>query len=219
MSGPPPIERSSGDSEDWLITYADAITLLMAFFVVMFSISEPNTEKFEAVTKGLKETLYHEKPTTPLGSLSSEVNTAVASFDGGNQANASATSKGLNFEFKSEGMFTQGSADFLPDAESLLDRVAQLISLFGNTDYTVEIEGHTDDVPINTARFPSNWELSAARATTVVRFLIAHGINPANLRATGYADTKPKLPNRDASGRPIPENREQNRRIVIRVDR
>ena len=93
MIGPPPIERSQEDSEGWLITYADAITLLMAFFVVMFSISEPNAEKFEALTRGLKETLYHEQPTTPLGSLSSEVNTAVASFDGGDQANASASQK------------------------------------------------------------------------------------------------------------------------------
>ncbi len=77
------MERSDGDAEDWLITYADAITLLMAFFVVMFSISEPNTEKFEAVTRGLKETLYHEKPTTPLGSISTNVSAAVASFEGG----------------------------------------------------------------------------------------------------------------------------------------
>lgn len=219
MSGPPPMERSDGDAEDWLITYADAITLLMAFFVVMFSISEPNTEKFEAVTRGLKETLYHEKPTTPLGSISTNVSAAVASFDGGDQANVATTPQGLNFEFKSSGMFAPGSAEFLPEAEPLLDRVAQLLSLFGVTNFTVEIEGHTDDAPINTPRFPSNWELSAARATSVVRFFIEHGVDPARLRATGYADTRPKAPNRDASGQPIPENRELNRRIVIRVDR
>ena len=219
MSGPPPMERSNVDTDDWLITYADAITLLMAFFVVMFSISEPNAEKFEAVTQGIRETLYREKPSTPLASLSVDVDAAVASFDGGDQANASSTARGLNFEFKSTGMFAPGSADFLPEAEPLLDRVAQLLSLFGTTNFDVEVEGHTDDVPINTARFPSNWELSAARATSVVRFFIERGVDPTRLRATGYADTKPKAPNLDDSGRPIPANRELNRRIVIRVDR
>ena len=131
----------------------------------------------------------------------------------------SATSQGLNFEFKSTGMFALGSADFLPEAEPLLDRVAQLLSLFGTTNFNVEVEGHTDDVPINTTRFPSNWELSSARATSVVRFFIERGIDPTRLRATGYADTRPKAPNLDDSGRPIPANRELNRRIVIRVDR
>lgn len=219
MSGPPPMERSDGNTEDWLITYADAITLLLAFFVVMFSISEPSREKFEAVTKGLRETLYHEQLTTPLDTIQSNVNAAVTSFDGGDQANVASTPRGFNFEFKSTGMFAQGSAEFLPEAEPLLDRVAQLLSLFGVTNFNVEVEGHTDDVPISTARFPSNWELSAARATSVVRFFIERGVDPTRLRATGYADTRPKAPNLDGRGRPIPENRELNRRIVIRVDR
>lgn len=219
MSGPPPMERDDGDTEDWLITYADAITLLMAFFVVMFSISEPNTEKFEAVARGLKEALYHEQPSTPLASLSMEVDAAVASFDAGDQGSANANAQGLNFEFKSTGMFKLGSAEFLPEAEPLLDRVAQLLSLFGTTNFNVEVEGHTDDVPISTARFPSNWELSSARATSVVRFFIERGVDPTRLRATGFADTRPKVPNLDGSGRPIPANREINRRIVIRVDR
>lgn len=219
MSGPPPLERTDEDTDDWLVTYADAITLLLAFFVVMFSISEPNTEKFEAVTKGLKEALYHEQPTTPLASISATVDAAVESFDGGDQATAASTPQGLNFEFKSTGMFAPGSAEFLPEAEPLLDRVAQLLSLFGTTNFNVEVEGHTDDVPINTSRFPSNWELSSARATSVVRFFIERGVDRTRLRATGYADTKPKAPNLDDGGRPIPANRELNRRIVIRVDR
>ena len=123
MSNLPPIQPDEGDSEDWLVTYADAITLLMAFFVVMFSISDPNIEKFEAVTRGIKESLYHEKPATPLGTLSSKVSNAVASFDGGDQANAAATPQGYDFEFRSGAMFRQGSSDLLQDAEPLLDRV------------------------------------------------------------------------------------------------
>ena len=216
---PPPLDSTGNEGDDWIVTYADAITLLLAFFVVMFAISEPSREKFEAVTRGLKETLYHEKVTTPLDTIRSDITTAVTNFEAGDQANVATTQRGFNFEFKSTGMFAQGSAEFLPEAEALLDRVAQLLSLFGVTNFSVEVEGHTDDIPINTPRFPSNWELSAARATSVVRFFIERGVDASRLRATGYADTKPKAPNRDENGTPIPENRDLNRRIVIRVER
>tara|TARA_Y100000588_G_scaffold203789_1_gene217608 strand:- start:337 stop:639 length:303 start_codon:yes stop_codon:yes gene_type:complete len=83
--------------------------------------------------------------------------------------------------------------------------------------YFVDVEGHTDDAPINTPRFPSNWELSTARATGVVRFLISADVQPERLKAVGYADVRPKFPNRDLFGEPIPENRKKNRRISIRL--
>ncbi len=83
--------------------------------------------------------------------------------------------------------------------------------------YAVDVEGHTDDAPISTPKFPSNWELSTARATIVVRFLINAGIEPEFLKASGYADVKPKLPNRDLFGEAIPENRKKNRRITLRL--
>ncbi len=219
MSKPPPLDSTGNEGDDWIVTYADAITLLLAFFVVMFSISEPNREKFEAVTRGLKEALYHEEIKTPLDTIQTDITAAVTNFEASDQANVATTRRGFNFEFKSTGIFTQGSADFLPEAEALLDRVAQLLSLFGVTNFSVEVEGHTDDVPISTPRFPSNWELSAARATSVVRFFIERGVDPSRLRAIGYADTKPKAPNRDENGEPIAKNRDLNRRIVVRVER
>ncbi|MBT5495044.1 MAG: OmpA family protein [Alphaproteobacteria bacterium] len=81
----------------------------------------------------------------------------------------------------------------------------------------MDVEGHTDDVPIRTARFPSNWELSASRASSVVRYFIEQGIKPSRLKAAGYADTKPKLPNKDIFDEGIPENREKNRRVGLRL--
>jgi len=78
--------------------------------------------------------------------------------------------------------------------------------------------GHTDDAPINTPRFPSNWELSTARATGVVRFLISADVQPERLKAAGYADVRPKFRNRELFGEPIPENRTKNRRISIRLN-
>jgi chemotaxis protein MotB len=86
-------------------------------------------------------------------------------------------------------------------------------------DYSITVEGHTDDVPIETNLFPSNWELSTARAASVVRALVANGIPAAKLRAAGYADIMPKAPNRDGAGRPIPENQAQNRRVVIKLEK
>jgi chemotaxis protein MotB len=83
--------------------------------------------------------------------------------------------------------------------------------------YYVDVEGHTDDVPIHTPQFPSNWELSTLRATGVVRYLIKIGLEPDRLKAAGYADVNPKVPNLDLFGAPIPENRAKNRRIVIRL--
>src|SRR3546814_3171177 len=79
--------------------------------------------------------------------------------------------------------------------------------------YFIDVEGHTDDVPIKTERFPSNWELSTARAAGVVRYFIELGLVPERLKASGYADVKPKLPNRDLYGEGIPENRAATRRI------
>jgi chemotaxis protein MotB len=86
-------------------------------------------------------------------------------------------------------------------------------------DYMITVEGHTDDMPIGTGQFPSNWELSTARASAVVRYLINNGIPAAKLRAVGYAQVMPKVPNRDVTGRPIPENQAQNRRVVIKLEK
>ena len=83
----------------------------------------------------------------------------------------------------------------------------------------VTVEGHTDDAPIHSAQFPSNWELSTARASAVVHFFLDAGVAPSRLRAAGYADTFPLVPNRDAAGRAIPENQARNRRVVIKLER
>jgi len=86
-------------------------------------------------------------------------------------------------------------------------------------DYQITVEGHTDDTPINTSRFPSNWELSTARASAVVHFFLDQGIPALKLRAAGYADTFPKAPNRDSNGNAIPANQTQNRRVVIKMEK
>jgi len=208
-------------TEDWLVTYADAITILMAFFVMMFSISEPSPEKFDEVAGGILEEMEgkNSAKAEAMVIMAQEMQETVSTFDDSGDASVDQSDRGMTFNFKSNSMFKGGSAEVTEEAEPLLDRVAQLVSLMGITNYTVEVEGHTDDVPISTKQFPSNWELSASRAAAVVRWLISRGVDPERLRAVGYGDTQPLVPNTNEDGEGVKENREENRRIVIKVER
>ena len=192
----------------------------MAFFVIMFSISKPDSTKLDQVSGGLSQALHKkEAAASPFQILAKEAEMQIESEDESKSTDISSSARGMTFDFKSGKVFSSGSAAILPAAESTLDRVAQLITFMGVSNYQVEVEGHTDDVPIKTARFPSNWELSAARSSAVVRFLLSRGVQPDRLSAIGYADSRPKVPHRDKAGNPIVENRVQNRRIVIRIER
>lgn len=122
-------------------------------------------------------------------------------------------------EMSSAALFQSGSAALSPAGEAILRRELAELDSDEFKDYEITVEGHTDDTPIHTAQFASNWELSTARAAAVVHFLLDQGIPAQKLRAAGYADTFPKMPNRDASGNPIPENQAQNRRVVIKLER
>ena len=207
-------------TDSWLVTYADAITLLMAFFVVMFSISKPDSEKLDQVSGGLSQALHKKAVSaSPFQTLAKETQLQIEQDDEEKSTDISSSARGMTFDFKSGKVFSSGSSEILPAAEATLDRVAQLITFMGVSNYKVEVEGHTDDVPISTSRFPSNWELSSARSSAVVRFLVSRGVEPKRLGAIGYADTRPKAPHKDKDGNPIIENRIENRRIVIRIQR
>lgn len=122
-------------------------------------------------------------------------------------------------EISSAAFFDSGSAALSKSGESILRDVTVDLKSEKLKDYQITVEGHTDDTPINTSRFPSNWELSTARASAVVHFFLDQGIPALKLRAAGYADTFPKAPNRDAYGSAIPENQTQNRRVVIKMEK
>ena len=112
----------------------------------------------------------------------------------------------VNLEISDNILFDPGSATLKPNGQQLLNELAGLLAA---QDYSVSVEGHSDDVPFASARFPSNWELSATRATNVTRYLIAHGITAARLRAIGYADTHPRTDNTSVEGRA------RNRRVSL----
>ncbi|MEL0107980.1 MAG: OmpA family protein [Rhodospirillaceae bacterium] len=211
----PPEEQ---DEEEWLLTYADAITSLMAFFVLLLTFSKFDIPSFEEVQKGISEAIGHrQNEPTPTELLKIEVEDAVATMQAEEVTKVTKDEKGIVIELDSSAFYRPGSADILPQARPLLKKVSDLLITPKFKNYNVEIEGHTDDAPISTPRYPSNWELSAGRATRVARYFVETKIDPLRLKATGFAETRPVFPNRDAKGNPLKENMAKNRRVIIRV--
>lgn len=212
-------QQSDGENEDeWLNTYADAITLLLCFFIILISVMEPKVEKFEALTEGFVSGFVTETIELPFKSLFEDFQLIIEEHQVEMLVATEYTDDGVRVDIGASALFNSGSAVIKKEAVSFLQEAAISIQELDLDDYRVEVEGHTDDVP-SKGQYASNWELSAARAAGVVRFLAQEGIEKQRLFLSGYADTQPKVDNLDRQGIPIPENREQNRRIVIHVMR
>jgi len=216
-------ERKSEEenSDDWLLTYSDAVTLLMTFLVLLLSVSTIDQAKYESVVEAVKEHGLGGKGkyVSPFEVLKEKMDKVTMEYDLKEDMTVVREPKGITIELSSSALYEVGSADIQEKAKNALQAVATAIKDFEYERYRVEVEGHTDDVAISTLRYPSNWELSVHRATNVVRYLKGEGVPQEKLKATGYADTRPKLPNLDKNGVPIAENRAANRRIVIHVER
>ncbi len=223
-----------------MVSYADFITLLFAFFVVMYAISSVNEGKYRVFGASLMEAFgSHEqaKPETmvPLSEneiflksiverrnaklaervrkqqeimqrIAKNLNQAMAPLVTSGQVSVSETSRGVVLEINASALFNQGDAELQSNSVKTLSEVANIL---GQGDQAIEIEGHTDDVPIKTPRFPSNWELSSARASSVARLFIEHGIASGRLTVVGSAANHPVAPN------DTPEGRAHNRRMTV----
>jgi chemotaxis protein MotB len=257
MSGRP--QRSRVSQERWLVSYADFITLLFAFFVVLYAFARADQKKHAQISQSIDaafrslgvfpqssrksecgsngvcngkvakttDSAGSEEPQIPMNivmgedvlapaqvkqdlehvrreltqALSNQVATHTVSIQMGRD--------GLVISLREAGFFNSGSADPKPETVPTLERIAESLS---RTPYDLRIEGHTDNVPIHTAAFDSNWELSSARSTRIARILLATGsIGPDKLSAAGYAEFHPVASNDTAEGRA------QNRRVDIVV--
>jgi len=209
------------DSEDWLTTYADVITLMLTLFVLLFSYSKIDQKQFEVVKQSINKELLKKDDQTSFKNLEKKVNSIFKAANMGNKVLVSLDPKGLKIELSSSSLYDLGSADIKQDIIPTLRELSVTLKgmRFSFPNFMIEVEGHTDDIPINTSQYPSNWELSTNRATNIVRFFISEGFSASQLRAAGYADSRPKLPNRDMNGNPIVENQAANRRVVIFVQR
>jgi chemotaxis protein MotB len=232
--------------ERWLVSYADFITLLFAFFVVMYSISSLNEGKYKVLSEALVGVfneaersvrpipIGEQKPQTvrpadplvkdsdqtdaaigqaaqdPLKSIADDVNAAFGDLIASNQMTVRGNELWIEIELNSSLLF--GSGDAMPSnlAFDLIDKVARIVKPFDNP---IHVEGFTDDQPISSAQFPSNWELSSARASSIVRMLAMDGINPARMASVGYGEFQPLTSNATADGRA------RNRRVVLVISR
>ena len=220
--------------ERWLVSYADFITLLFAFFVVLYASAQLDKRKAgklaDAIQEGFQElgsfsrTSEHGGGATPAairaGSFSipdkdeitrlrTELEASLASELANGRINIYEGTDGLVLSLRETGFFDSGSAEVRPEA---MDSFARMAKVLGEGPYRIRIEGHTDNLPIHNSRFVSNWELSTARATEVVRLLVTQfGFVPANLAAAGYAEFHPVGDNTTEEGR------QANRRVDIVV--
>ena len=212
------------EDEGWLMTYADAITQLMCFFLLLLSVSQPIQSKFEEAKKGMKEEFSgkeQENKKEPFIQMEENLTAIIDRNKMNMEMGVGKTDKGVQLELANAAFFKPGSAEFTPDAEAVLEEIVKAVVNFALdfSDYQIAVEGHTDDTQVSNATYPSNWELSAARASSVVRFFQDKGVDADRLIAIGMGSAYPKVPNVDEFKNVIPENQEANRRVVVKIER
>ena len=213
-----PAECEEVADESWMATFADAITLLMAFFVMLLTFVEYDVPAFDDAAEAISDRVGGGGPPAPKKMLKMELEDAVYEMQADQAVSVNNDSKGLVIELSGGAFFYPGTATLREEAKPVLKRMGETLAAPEYSCFNIEIEGHTDDVPIRTVNFPSNWELSSGRSARVVRFFIEQKLQPFRFHSMGYAHTKPKVPNRDADGNPLRENQSTNRRIQMRVE-
>ncbi|HEU0187071.1 MAG TPA: flagellar motor protein MotD [Gallionellaceae bacterium] len=236
--------RTEPDNLDrWMISYADFITLLFAFFVVMYAISSVNEGKYQVLSVALnaafkapvtarpemviqpvneQEALLKSlvdrrnarmaeqlrKQQEQMQNLVNNLTQVMSGMVKSGQVNVSQSNRGVVLDINASVLFEPGEARLQAAAQHTLAAVAQILV---PGEQPIEVEGHTDDVPIFTPQFPSNWELSSARASSVVRLFIEQGLTPSRLTAVGKASYQPIASNDTADGRA------RNRRVTVTI--
>lgn len=232
-------EESSGPG--WIVTFSDLMTLLLAFFVLLYSFSTMDAIKFKQVASSLQSVLLGEGKVTifedtppgdkplekpepdPNEDIDKDINDEFENMlilvqehikNEGLDAEVTVSSeeRGILLDIKDSIMFQSGKAYLKSESLVVLDKLSRLLNKIPNE---IIIEGHTDNVPMRSANFPSNWELSVVRSTTVVRYFIEKkGLKPERFTAAGYGKYRPIVPNDS------PENKRLNRRVefIIVID-
>ena len=203
-------------SSSWLVTYSDAITLLLAFFVMILAVSDLNEGKIESLKEGLAEVISSETTTTPFTDIRQGIDDYIEQNGLQDQVSVTLDPRGVQVEFANVALYDSGAASLKPAATPLLQELSRVIRDVSHGSHMIEVEGHTDDLPISNEQFPSNWELSSARATGVVKYLLESGIEKERLKASGYADSRPQEGLDDL---PLNEQRKANRRVVVSIRR
>jgi chemotaxis protein MotB len=233
-------EEEHENHERWLVSYADFITLLFAFFVVMYAISSVNEGKYRVLSNALGTAFGKAQIVTPpviekssvpaivvkqttqqkinneiltrekdsLTGVARDILKALAPLVNQGKVRVTQSSRGISVEINASVLFAPGEAKLTNDSGQALNAVAQILK---NDPHIIQVEGHTDSIPINTPFFPSNWELSSVRASSVVRLFLANGIPEKRLTAVGHG------PNFPVADNETPEGRLRNRRVEVMI--
>ncbi len=243
-------EEEHENHERWLVSYADFITLLFAFFVVMYAISSVNEGKYRVLSDSMvqafrsidanvrgsqiivpptimsstrsgppaaqptpaKDSVMEAKRevlSKKMRNVADDIRRVLEPLTRDGQVRVTEGAHGITVEINASVLFPVGEALIGDEAARSLSAVAQVLA---GADFPITIEGHTDNVPISTPRFPSNWELSAVRASSVVRLFVEAGVAPSRLTAAGYGDQRPVADNDSDAGRA------RNRRVTLLIE-
>jgi chemotaxis protein MotB len=221
--------------ERWLISYADFITLLFAFFVVMYAISSVNEGKYQVFSNALvsafgggppppTNTMQQSMPIPNIAAkrradaikrekesltkLAQGLKSTLAPLVKEGRLRVTQNSRGVTVEINASELFDPGDATLTADAQEVLASLAEILKA---DPHAVQVEGHTDTTPISNTKFPSNWELSAVRAASVVRLFIDSGVPAARLSVVGFGANIPVASNDD------PVGRARNRRVAVTI--
>ena len=214
-----PKAPANHDESNWLVSYADMMTLLCGFFIMLFSMSKMDEPQYEHVKEAMSKQFGgdYQSPNKDLAKFVTEV-VQEAGIDA--QAIVKTDGQGVSVAFQSTLFFDTLSADVKPEGRVILDKLAKELDgrqkAEGKT-YQVVVEGHTDSRPVTAGTFPSNWELSGARAARVVRYFLDQHFTPDHLTAIGYADTRPEVNARRSDGSWDDALLAKNRRVVLRI--
>jgi len=246
-----PKHEEHENHERWLVSYADFITLLFAFFVVMYAISSINEGKYkilsDSIVEAFKSAPTSEKiiyvqapmpqnnaesgkpipqiipmqvdPASPvevekkqrrenMKSVANDILSVMEPLVKGGQVKVTESNRGISIEINASLLFDVAKADLNKDSISVLTAVAKVLA---TDNHQIQVEGHTDNQPIKSTVFPSNWELSTARASSVIRLFADNGVSGDRMVAIGYADNRPMEDNL------TPEGRARNRRVTVMI--
>ncbi|MDJ0881261.1 MAG: flagellar motor protein MotB [Gammaproteobacteria bacterium] len=228
----------------WIVTFADMMTLILVFFILLYTLSDYEDKAFRAQIAEVNvldgdgqqisvidyatrqgrdpeplqavEDMLGLNPSpevieTQRPKIFTEMESMVNSTDLSESVSLQAEGDQINLQIDGRFLFDSGKAELKDSARIIFNNLTQLFR--ENPDYRIAIKGHTDDLDIDTVKFPSNWELSAIRATTVLRYFIQQGLDPQRMTATGYADFLPLVPNDS------PQNRARNRRVEFVLEK
>lgn len=195
----------------WVVSYADFVTMLLALFMVLYAVLRLDNQKLMELQSKMQQA-FNSSNVTKYQEINNNVN--LEKFIGDNITQSDSvkllkSDKGLIIRVNNRMLFDEGSAVIKPDAQKTLGEIIKVLTKIDNP---VIIEGHTDSTPIKNAKYPSNWELSTARATNIISYMVKSGeISPKRLSAVGYGEYVPVADNNTISGRML------NRRVDIIV--